>query len=229
MGWVGLRIAKKLYKSINPLLSRNKMGWGGRKEELDKIVRDIIFHEKKIRINSKELSYALWNRLIFGNKLRTWDDYDALLRSGYNGKVSMRVKLSSGGGCAAYEIPVKKVPWVMKEWVKQGIPRTAITFNESAPDDKLLLQGCVRRSIKYYDLDYSTEKKPMREAMKNALVARGAEARVLLEENLDPNSYNDLLLLMDLFPEHVIEFSTYSINVGCLPHRNTVIWEVRDY
>ena len=45
---------------------------------------------------------------------------------------------------------------------------------------------------------------------------------------VDPSSLDDIIGLVDDYPEHVVEFSTFSVNVGLL-QRPTVIWEVRRY
>jgi len=35
--------------------------------------------------------------------------------------------------------------------------------------------------------------------------------------------------LLDLYPDHVIEFSAAEVFVGDRPGRNAVVWEVRKY
>jgi hypothetical protein len=44
-----------------------------------------------------------------------------------------------------------------------------------------------------------------------------------------PASYGDLQELLERFPDWVIEFATYSCEVGCIARRNTVFWEIRNY
>ena len=46
---------------------------------------------------------------------------------------------------------------------------------------------------------------------------------------MDGNSYDDIMSLMDEYPESVIEFSTFDEWVGIMPRRNTIVWEVRNY
>lgn len=57
----------------------------------------------------------------------------------------------------------------------------------------------------------------------------GLAARSLLETHLWPSDYADLRVTLDRYPGHVVEFSACSRAVGLIPHRNTVIWEVRLY
>jgi hypothetical protein len=104
-----------------------------------------------------------------------------------------------------------------------------ITFNESAPDHRLILQGEVQQSINHLDLTYSREKTNMRKAMENPLTIKGISALLLLKQHADPKSLGTMLSLLRQFQDHVIEFGIYSVNLGCIPHRNTIIWEVRKY
>lgn len=57
----------------------------------------------------------------------------------------------------------------------------------------------------------------------------GTAARVLLRRHLNPNSLTDLDTLRDVFPGHVYEFSAVDRCIGTVPHRNAVVWEVRNY
>ncbi len=59
--------------------------------------------------------------------------------------------------------------------------------------------------------------------------AYGVQVLDLLKPRMTESSYSDIEALFDLYPESGIEFSTYSIGVGNIPGRNTVIWEVRNY
>jgi hypothetical protein len=74
----------------------------------------------------------------------------------------------------------------------------------------------------------------LRLPMRPALAAGGrsygyAETACVLGSLLSPSSREDLRELAGRFPAAVIEFSAYSRKVGVLPHRNTLIWEVREY
>jgi hypothetical protein len=100
--------------------------------------------------------------------------------------------------------------------------------NEMAPDHALLLQGEVTEVG--WELRYSTVPGlHMREAMLSPDRAFGLAARLLLQRAMTPSSYSDLLALFDVFPEHVVEFSSYAVLLGDLKGRNTLIWEVRSY
>lgn len=53
-------------------------------------------------------------------------------------------------------------------------------------------------------------------------------ARMMLKEHLNPNSYDDLTAIFDRYPGHVVELTAINRCFGTVPHRNAVIWEVRD-
>lgn len=59
--------------------------------------------------------------------------------------------------------------------------------------------------------------------------ATGLKAEVLLKGAMSPGSYEDFQILRETYPDHVIEFTVYDAPVGDIPHRNTIVWEVRLY
>jgi hypothetical protein len=99
-----------------------------------------------------------------------------------------------------------------------------------APTDKTLFQGEVQRGLWGLDLFYTTVAKPMREALAvRSEQVNGIIASKLLEKYLCPCSHEWLLYLLESYPDHVIEFSTYSVEWGTVPGYNTVFWEIRKY
>jgi hypothetical protein len=176
---------------------------------------------------SKTEFYERYLKGDFGNRPRSWATWADLLADGYNGRVTLR-DMAPGGPCY-YGIEV--------EDLKKGIlPSGCATlsdkrFNEGMPDEFLTIQGNV-----WYDLGLKLEYSCVpgighRDAVRqpNMRQAEGLMASSLLKTYLDPNSHDDLRELLDLYPEAVIEFSTYSKPVGVLPNRSTVFWEVRNY
>jgi len=178
-------------------------------------------------LRSKRDSYDLLMRGLLGNTLRFWSSFDEVRDSAYRGSVSMRYV--GGSRFCAYDVPFSRISRVQKKWIAAGARKELIHFNESAPDDHLLIQGELMRGSLGLHLFYSSEKKKMREALKDGKHAKGLTAKLFLEHFLIPPSYDDMNLLLDSFPDHVVEFSTYSFCLGSMPRRNTVIWEVRAY
>ncbi len=57
----------------------------------------------------------------------------------------------------------------------------------------------------------------------------GIQAYQMLRKHLNSNSLADLEELRDMYPGHVYELSALDRNLGQIPGRNAVIWEVRMY
>ena len=55
----------------------------------------------------------------------------------------------------------------------------------------------------------------------------GIQARMVLKRHLNENSYDDLMLLLDEYPDHIVEMTTLNRCFGTVPHRNACVWEVR--
>jgi hypothetical protein len=188
-----------------------------------------------MKVTDKAQMYDLYERGLFGNKLRTWDSYNSLLRSRYEGPLTVRYKGENGGKWCRYGVPFSQVPNVIREWVAEGADSSLVVMNEAAPDFLLAIQGEVQRSPQGLTLFYSTERARMRDALKSSgRHAFRIEADALLKRHLWPPSYDDLMELLDTYhggdsESCVVEFSAYEIRVGDCAHRNTVVWEIRSY
>lgn len=55
----------------------------------------------------------------------------------------------------------------------------------------------------------------------------GVAARTVLRRHLNANSLEDLEVLLDQYPDHVVELSALDRCLGTVPHRNGVVWEIR--
>lgn len=190
--------------------------------------------------NSKVVQFDVWQAGLFGNMLRTWNSLKEIESSGYRGTLSMRYKGDVGGKWTKYNVNIHDVAIVQQEWISQGAELGRITFNESAPDTDLVVQGEVMHcdsEKRYVDKEgfglffrYSCKPMKMRDALKtDQHHAWRLEARMLLERFLTPASYSDISELLEYFPGHSVEFSTYRYCLGNIPGRNTIFWEVRKY
>lgn len=170
-------------------------------------------------ISSKKQLYELYLAGCLGNKLHTFAYPSELREQGYRGTVTARSTSEHDKTCL-YNIPWKEAIRLPKHFC----------FNEPAPDDQLLIQGEVMRTPGGLYLQYSTERFiPMRIALRKAKIAQGLKAKLILEHFLTLASYEELMGLLERYPDAVVEFSTYDKCLGNLPHRNTIIWEVRNY
>jgi hypothetical protein len=162
----------------------------------------------------------------FGNRAPTWDTVKEFKRSGYVGLVHIRNRVA--GGPTWYDVQSKDVEQRVAELEREG--HSQLYLSGMAPTHLTKIQGEVQRSITHLDLFYSTVPKPMRAALvEGGRSASGVMARLLLNSYADQASYEWIDCLLNRYPEHVVEFSVYSVYWGTIPRRNTVIWEVRKY
>lgn len=187
-------------------------------------------------IQNKRDMYELYNRGHFGNRLRTWNSLEEFFASDYEGQVSLRYRGPLPGGLGLYGVERREVACLVEraEVVTRekglSFDRSLVMLNEAAPDDRLMIQGEVQRTpeLGVY-LRHSFVKTRMRIAMEEPLHATGLRALILLRTYLDPNSYEDVQELLDIYDGHVVEFSTYEMTIGDCPRRNTIVWECRGY
>jgi len=165
----------------------------------------------------------------FGNASPTWNTIGEFTRADPRGEL-FHIRNRVADGPTWYN---KTKLGVFATWAHlklTGVPTDSLYISAMAPTHKTLFQGEVRQSEKYLDLRYSTVVATMREALaKQQYHTNGIMAVWALKYYLCPNSYEWMHYLLDSYPSHVIEFSTYSVNWGTLPNYNTVFWEVRKY
>ena len=179
-------------------------------------------------IDSKEKNFDAYKKGLFGNKLRTWYGLYDFNNSDYSGYVTLRYSGDVGASnYTAYN--VLKVNDKVNEFIKNGADPKLIIINESAPDERLTIQGEITKDANGYNLFYSLQKGKMRDCLQNGIQVFGLKAKLILQHYLFQNSFNDIMELIELYPEHIIEFSTYEMKLGDCKNRNTVIWEVRKY
>ena len=183
-------------------------------------------------IENKIECYSLYQNGFFGNRPKMWNTCEEIIKSGYKGNVTIRTKDRIGGlGITKYNVKLENIEDEISKISLQNVNLSEITFNESMPDNLLLIQGELSRTYEGLYFNYSTEKTPMNIALrgKNAEVATGIKAKTLLKTNLTDESYQDLEIIMDTFPNDIIEISAWGKNVGDTPLRNAIVWEVRNY
>lgn len=165
----------------------------------------------------------------FGNRGPTWDTYDEFRQSGYRGLIHIRNR--EAGAKTWYNVPAADVFYEMRQIIAHGEAiEEDLYFAAMAPTEKTLIQGEVMLDVGGLYLFYSTIAKPMRDALKERAESEwGISAILRLRHYLDPSSYDDMMELLGTYPDHVVEFSTYSCDWGTCPNRNTIFWEVRMY
>lgn len=178
-------------------------------------------------IRNKREYYDLWKAGVLGNRPRTWATRQEFIASGYSGLTTVRFLQADRKGAVTH-VPAREAREVFP--TEDG----NIFWNESMPDDLLLIQGEVCESPAAFGgkLTVRFDDTPglsMRQAIPKFRQLEGAGAVYLLKTRCTPDSYADIREFLEIHPDAVVEFSTYSVSVGHQPHRNTIIWEVRNY
>lgn len=180
-----------------------------------------------MQIPNKREFFRLWEAGVLGNRTNIWRDPIEAYRSGAP-EIGFREVGKSGGG-AWTRCPRAEVFDVAKQWRNHG--RNFI-MDDGCPDEKRTLQGEICRTFRGLEgfLDIGAKL-----AMRPAIAAghmrsyRGAHVHALLERFMDPSSRDDLEMLLELYPDATIEFTSFSVDVGVFPNRNTILWETRNY
>jgi hypothetical protein len=103
-------------------------------------------------------------------------------------------------------------------------------ISQMAPTSRTTFQGELMHGVRGLEIFGTHVKKPMRDALKEkAFTISGYSVKAFLERYCDAVSYDWIQILMQRYPEHVIEFSCYNTTFGTVPNLNTLIWEVRQY
>lgn len=183
-------------------------------------------------VTSKRQFYDLWNQGLFGNKPRTWHTLAEFQKSGFKGAVALRY---CGSGSGAPFIPDLNSDSLVRELAKLksggwNISDFHIAEQLSPSITHYLINGEVARTDRGLALYHSLENKLMRDALRSSgQQVFGLQALMILQRVLLPSDYEELMELLDRFPDHVVEFSGFDRFVGVIPRRKMIVWEVRLY
>ena len=181
-----------------------------------------------MEIRTKAEFFRLWEAGVLGNKLRTWRDPNEAVISGVP-LVGFRQIGAAGGG----RFQLVENAHILDAALKWTLDGLSFMVCEAAPDQHAMLQGEVCRLLGGWHgaLGINMQGIRMRDAMARGLLkpCRGVQVVDLLNRFMDVNSREDLEGLLELYPDATVEFTCYRYEVGCLPARNTIFWEVRNY
>jgi hypothetical protein len=168
----------------------------------------------------------------FGNCAPTWNSLTDWMEEGspfYLGTFHIRNRIA--GAPTFYSIPGHALEEMWNAVIRDGLKESDLYISAMAPHEHSTIQGELMQSERgSLDLFYSTLKEPMRGALlKDSHRAMGITCLGILRTYLCPKSYDWLQILLSRYPEHVIEFSSFSVEWGTLPGYNTCFWEVRQY
>lgn len=191
-------------------------------------------------IADKKTFRQLWLEGKLGNRPRVWTSLADLMRSQYRGSLSLRIHTPSSPH-TRYGVHMDELCNVLLELEGKGVDVNQIWFNESAPDDRLILQGeyfhgqAVSGAFLNRYFMYSWKQEKMKPAMLRSRDAGelhdsdGIMTDLILQSVMMPNSWDEFLGLRDRYPDHTIELGVYDCEVGTNPGCNHLIWEVRMY
>lgn len=172
----------------------------------------------------------------FGNASPTWQSYKHLRRDSGRGSILLcdseqrwHIRNRIIGGKTWYDVEGINLydAWLL---ACCEVGTINLYISAMAPTDKTLIQGEVQQTEEHLYLTYSRLALPMRKALaKGQSHLTGILAVETLRYFLCYNSFEWLQHLLNTYPLHVIEFSTYDVDWGTVPHYNTVFWEIRSY
>ena len=180
-----------------------------------------------MRIANKRQMYAMQQAGLLGNFPRTWPSVRAVIDDGFHRNITLRF-FDRANQVKLFDLsPSQALVELSARGIADGVGFVA---QEAPPDNHRGIQGELMQSERGLYLNYTWAPYPMRIALeRESRHAYGAEAVLMLRAHVDAPSLDDLHLLLDRYSGCVIEFSTFAVTVGTMPHRRTLVWEVRHY
>jgi len=167
----------------------------------------------------------------FGNASPTWDSVEGFLSdkaSTTSDLFHLRNRVRSGP--TYYDVPGDLVDITLRKALAEGVKESDLYVSQMAPTALTTLQGEIQQTPDGLYLYYTRVKKPMRDALReSAHEARGIIALEMLRAAFTVGDFEWMGVLLDRYPDHVLEFSTYSKAYGTIPGCRVVWWEVRSY
>lgn len=168
----------------------------------------------------------------FGNASPTWDTFDQWYVEVFGSEKWIarlyHIRNRVAGGPTWYNLG----PWGLADkWkaiTEEGVDPSTLYISAMAPLH--LLNGELIRTHEGLYLFYSTVQKPMRDSLREGgREAKGVSVQFILKHYMNERSYDWTMLLLDRYPDHVIEFTVVDRCWGTVPGYNTLFWEVRSY
>lgn len=184
-------------------------------------------------VQTKSLMYKMLASGEFGNTVPQWfslDKWEAERPQAIE-LWGIRSGLAGGDKRMRLNVPTVEVAGLYREWfpsdggnISPMIDMYAILRAEVWEAD---ISPC---GLMVYFADGYDPADPWRGSFrKYGRTLQGIQALTMLQRHLWPNDLEDLRLTLERFPGHVVELSACSRAVGVIPHRNTIVWEVRNY
>lgn len=188
-------------------------------------------------VTNKTEMYRRLNAGEFGNTVPRWPavrEWNAEKPAGVT-KWGVQTAGKAGGGPQRMNVPTREVPEVVGEFLGRGYPVWISPMIDGFArvtlwaDIWLSPTGLYVRGIEYPDTDAGWTWRTYMQNPAYFTEWTGVAARTILDRHLNPNSRDDLSVLLDEYPDHVIELSATDKCFGTVKGRNCVVWEVRAY
>lgn len=179
-------------------------------------------------ITSKHQFFELWKAGVLGNRTQLWTDPEDAYASMVP-EIGFR-EIGKAGGGAWEKVKREDVFRTANMWTALG---RKFIMDDGAPNHRSTMQGEVCRTVRglesFLAVGYGLP--PMRQSIAAGLHRSYGyvETMVLLDRYMDPSSRDDLNMLLELYPEATVELSCFDVQVGNIPGRQVMFWEVRDY
>lgn len=182
-------------------------------------------------LTTKRRFYELWEQGALGNKPRTWNSLEEAVESGFAGAMALRYKGFGGNGPFVTDLALDRLAQELEKLARQGWRKEDFLIAEQLSPGVVpyLINGEVMRSHRGLELTFSTANLLMRDALRTSgRSVSGMTAQEVMRHYLGSGDYEEILDLLDVWPDHVVEFSGFGGKVGVYEQR-MVIWEVRLY
>ena len=169
--------------------------------------------------------YALLKKGAFGNTLRVWTTEEEYLASGYKGLTSLRCLKR---GVRFRHALTHEQALIANRQCFEGCSPTNFVYCEAAPEWDLRANMELCQTWNGLELRWATEKVNHRIAMRSAQNCSGLKALEVFKHFTSPEDQEEILCLLDLYPNHTIELATFHCSLGFY-QKQYVLWECRLY
>lgn len=176
--------------------------------------------------------YRRWQAGEFGNRLGSWSTLDEAEADGFAGPTfEIRSVIPRWPYFEAY------IPWADRrarlaaKVAESGTAPELLRVGEDGFGNAHIIQGHVwwPRSDQFV-LEYTFGQGTLRAEHDRGLTPIfNLAARQILHDYLEPVDHDELFILLEDYPDHVVEFTAYERPLGICPGHHMIIWEVRQY
>lgn len=181
----------------------------------------------------KHEAIDLFKRGRFGNKIATYGTVKDALKDNDDHYAIRYLGKPGVQGPAVFRIQRSALKFEWDRLIEAGWEENRLYVNGAFEDEFVCLQGELMLNHQDGWIFHGNDQplQNMRQALKTPKTWKGLTARELLRSKLHPSSWEDLNLVIDEWPDAIIELVVTRTPCGDLAYtgRNMIIWEVRGY